>query len=379
MYSILNFGNMAADGVRMDAYARAIERAVKPGSVVLDIGAGSGIFSLLAARAGAREVHAVDPNPAIWVLADLARENGYADRIKIHHTTSYELELDPKADVIVSDLRGCVPVHEEHLEVMRDAKARLLAPGGALIPVRDELYVALFENEEVAATLTKGSTAFEQFGFSDRAIRTSVFNTPLADSVRLRASDLLTSSASWASITYGAPTQPPLEGAVNLTPRRRGTAHGLAVWFCASIYEDLGFSTEPGVSTVYGRFVLPLLEPVRIDHDHRVNVVLRVDEQGQRWAWETTIATESETKARYRQSSFFGTPTSPEALLRGSSTFKPHRSKRGERAKEALSLMDGTRTIAEITDQMPAAVRQPHSTRAALLEEMRDLAARYGL
>lgn len=364
---------MAADGVRMDAYARAIERAVKPGSVVLDIGAGTGIFSLLAARAGAKQVHAVDPNPAIWVLADLARENGYADRITVHHMTSYELDLTPRADVIVSDLRGCVPVHEEHLAVLRDAKARLLAPGGTLIPVHDELYVALFENEEIAALLAKGSAAFERNGFSSRAIRTSLLNTPTSDSDRIRSSDILTSSASWAAISYGAPAAP-LEGTVRLTPRRRGTAHGLAVWFAATIHEDLGFATEPGMATVYKRFALPLLEPVQIEHDDTIELVIRVDERGRRWAWDTTITSTTETKARYRQSSFFGTPTSPDALLRGASNYKPNRSKHGDWVKDALALMDGTRTIAEIAAQLPSSEPSAHVS----LEDIRDLASRYG-
>src|SRR5690554_5347637 len=100
---------MAADGVRMDAYARAITETVQPESVVLDIGAGTGILSLLAARAGARKVHAVDTNPAVLLLRELAAENGLADRIEVHHTSALELVLPERADVIVSDLRGSDP------------------------------------------------------------------------------------------------------------------------------------------------------------------------------------------------------------------------------------------------------------------------------
>ncbi|HVH44482.1 MAG TPA: 50S ribosomal protein L11 methyltransferase [Labilithrix sp.] len=377
MYSVLNYGYMAADGVRMDAYSRALERLVKPGSIVLDIGAGTGIFSLLAARAGAARVHAVEPNPAIWVLAELARENGLADRITIHHATSYDLDLTEKADVIVSDLRGSLPVHEEHFAVLRDAKARLLAPSGVLLPARDDLYVSLFESDEIVGSLHRGAIGFEQRGWSAKAIRRSIFNMPTSDSGKLRSNDLVTTSACWSSITYGAPAQP-LEGTVELLPRRRGTAHGLAVWFAATIYDDLGFATEPGTTMVYSRFVLPLLEPIAIDHDDRISVVLRVDEHGQRWAWDTKVTTNGQPKARFRQSSFFGAPTSPEALLRGSSSFKPHRSKRGDRVKDALALMDGSRTVAEIAKELPASLSSSHSPESATLEEVRDLVARYG-
>ena len=93
MYSVVDYGHMASEGVRMDAYARALAQVVRPGAVVLDIGAGTGIFSLLAARAGARRVHAVDVNPAIWLLRDLAAENGLSDRIQVHQSSSIGLEL----------------------------------------------------------------------------------------------------------------------------------------------------------------------------------------------------------------------------------------------------------------------------------------------
>ena len=58
-YSIRDYGTMMADEVRTNAYAEALRRAVRPGDVVLDLGAGTGIFSLLACRFGARRVHAV--------------------------------------------------------------------------------------------------------------------------------------------------------------------------------------------------------------------------------------------------------------------------------------------------------------------------------
>ena len=89
MYSVLDYGLMASDGVRMSAYARAIERAVKPGSVVLDLGSGTGTCALLAARAGARHVYAIDFNPAIWVARDLAKENGFAAHAAVVQSTVF--------------------------------------------------------------------------------------------------------------------------------------------------------------------------------------------------------------------------------------------------------------------------------------------------
>lgn len=53
------------DGVRNPAYDDALPRAVKPALRVLDIGAGTGLVAMMAARAGARDVVTCEMNPAI--------------------------------------------------------------------------------------------------------------------------------------------------------------------------------------------------------------------------------------------------------------------------------------------------------------------------
>ncbi|MBF5066135.1 class I SAM-dependent methyltransferase, partial [Salmonella enterica subsp. enterica serovar Istanbul] len=102
---------------------------------------GTGIFSLLAARAGAKRVYAIDVNPAVWLVPELAAENGMADKITIHHGSSIEFDLPEKVDVIVSDMRGTTPLHGDHASAVRDARTRWLKPGGILIPARDRLFV----------------------------------------------------------------------------------------------------------------------------------------------------------------------------------------------------------------------------------------------
>ena len=61
--SLAYHANLLSDVVRMDAYDRALRALVKPGDVVLDVGAGTGVLAMLAARAGAKRVHAVESLP----------------------------------------------------------------------------------------------------------------------------------------------------------------------------------------------------------------------------------------------------------------------------------------------------------------------------
>ena len=61
------------DEAKLKSYGDALEAVVADGrEVVLDLGAGSGILGLLAARVGARRVYAVDSGPIVGAAAEVA-------------------------------------------------------------------------------------------------------------------------------------------------------------------------------------------------------------------------------------------------------------------------------------------------------------------
>ena len=75
--------SMIGDRVRTEAFRRAIEAAVRPGDVVLDVGAGSGILSVFAARAGAARVYAVEQTSIAVFAQELVAANGVADVVRV--------------------------------------------------------------------------------------------------------------------------------------------------------------------------------------------------------------------------------------------------------------------------------------------------------
>src|SRR5579863_7388717 len=121
MYSLAGYGEMIADRVRMEAYARALRQTVKPGSVVLEIGTGPGIFAILACQLGAGRVIAIESDEIIQLARENAAINHCADRIEFIEDLSTNVTLPAKADVIVSDLRGVVPLYGRHLPSIVDA------------------------------------------------------------------------------------------------------------------------------------------------------------------------------------------------------------------------------------------------------------------
>ncbi|MGA9378220.1 MAG: 50S ribosomal protein L11 methyltransferase, partial [Phormidium sp.] len=100
MYSISGYGSMIADKGRMDAYVKALRQTVKPDSVVVDIGTGTGIFALLACQFGAKKVYAIEPSDAIQVAKEIAGKNGYGDRIIFIQDISTKVQLPELAKVI---------------------------------------------------------------------------------------------------------------------------------------------------------------------------------------------------------------------------------------------------------------------------------------
>jgi type III protein arginine methyltransferase len=126
---------------------RAID-ALAPGKVVLDIGAGSGLLAMLAARAGAAHVFACERNPQIAARCrEIVAANGFADRITVLPVKSTELDpardLDGGADLVVSEIFARDLLGEGVLPSLAHARAALCRPGARFLPERAALRVAL--------------------------------------------------------------------------------------------------------------------------------------------------------------------------------------------------------------------------------------------
>jgi len=130
------------------AYEAALRRAVTPQTRVLEIGAGTGILAMMAARAGAEHVVTCEMMPAVAEAArDIVALNGYADRVRVIAKKSYD--LDPNADMsglaelLVSEIFGNDMLSQGVLPVTEHAAKALLRPGAKVIPARGIVRLAL--------------------------------------------------------------------------------------------------------------------------------------------------------------------------------------------------------------------------------------------
>jgi protein arginine N-methyltransferase 1 len=131
---------LLADQVRVEAYRCAIAKHVKPGDVVLDLGTGSGLLAMLAAKAGARKVYAIDHGPLIDAARAVAEDNGLST-IEFQRVNSRRFSCQEKLDVILQEQIGDALFEEQMVEHVADLHDRLLKPGGLILPGRFELFV----------------------------------------------------------------------------------------------------------------------------------------------------------------------------------------------------------------------------------------------
>jgi protein arginine N-methyltransferase 1 len=360
MYSLDEYGLMIADKVRMDAYAYALKELIEPGSVVLDIGAGTGIHALLACKFGARQVYAIEPNDAIFLARQLAQSNGFSDRIQFIQDISTRVTIPEKANIIVSDLRGVLPMYGNHIPSIIDARERHLAPDGRLIPRRDTLWVSLVETNEYYKDLLNPWDL--PYGLVMEEVKQIVVNSWSDDNTdTLRTANLLTEPQIWAILDYTTINNPNVRHP-NIVQKatRDGTAHGLLLWFDAEIVEGINLFNGPGAekaAEAYGCGFLPLLEPVSVSKGDLITLVIQANLIGGQyvWHWSTHIyspKTPHTVKADYRQSTSYENDFYINPIKEQASSQKPSLCQEGKIDYFILGKLDGRTSLEKIAQQV---------------------------
>ena len=260
---------MIRDRVRTEAFGRAIDSVIRPGDVVLDFGAGSGILSVLAARAGASRVYAIEQTTMAVLAQELAVTNGVDEIIRVIQGNVLDIEPPERVDVIVSEWLGGFGIDEGMLPPLVVARDRWLKPTGAMIPNAVTAWAALVHNRYLEDMV--GFLRDNPYGVDlDALIEKTVNEIHYSGSFRhFDASDMRSNAGRLWTTETGLITleqaEAPHEAAMLLSVQEFGAANALALWFTADLAPSITLSVGPGdPPTHWGMTTAPLSSPVQL-------------------------------------------------------------------------------------------------------------------
>ncbi len=238
--------DMMNDTERNEAFLNAINNIVTPTKTVLDIGTGSGLLSMMAARAGAKHVYSCEKELPIRLAAEqIIQTNGFSEKITIIDQWSTNIsipdDIPEKVDVIVGEILGSGLLEEEAIHYFQDAKKHLLKPGGIIIPRSATMFCSLFESEEISKHAVVNTVCgFDLSQFNslhyDPALQLNFSHYPhklLSNSTQLKSIDFLSDDVEHAPAT------------ITITATSNGICHGAVQWFQLFTDESNVIDTSP--------------------------------------------------------------------------------------------------------------------------------------
>ncbi|XP_075044530.1 protein arginine N-methyltransferase 3 [Mixophyes fleayi] len=175
---------MLKDAVRTESYRDFMYQNAEifKDKVVLDVGCGTGILSMFAAKAGAKKVIGVDQSEIIYNAMDIIRLNKLEDRISLIKGRIEEIDLPvEKVDIIISEWMGYFLLFESMLDSVIYAKDKYLAAGGTVYPDRCNMSIVAVCDPKRHA----GKLAFwdDVYGFTMSCMRKAALPEALVEIV----------------------------------------------------------------------------------------------------------------------------------------------------------------------------------------------------
>ncbi len=133
---------MLEDKIRLDAYNAAIRKTVRQGDIVVDIGGGTGILSMMAAACGAKKVYCIEASEIAIIASEVVDHNGYGNVISVINKDLRDVELPERADVLIGEILGSFGIEEDVLKLYHIAVEKFLKDDGRTLPRALSLFAA---------------------------------------------------------------------------------------------------------------------------------------------------------------------------------------------------------------------------------------------
>ena len=338
--------------MRLAAFEAAISSVIRPGQTVLDLASGTGILGLFACRAGARRVYSIEEGGICSVAREFARANGFSDRIIFVKGFSTHVSLPERVDAVVADQIGNFGFNAGVLQYFADARKRFLKTEGVTIPRQVDLILAPVEAPDLFGQVEFWTT--RPAGFDLSPARALAANTGYQ--VDLSSESLCGEPGLIASLCLNHASTEPFHGEFSTTISRCCTMHGLGGWFVAQLANEVSMTNSPlSPARIQRRQIyFPLDRSVDVKEGDciRVRMAVRPTDALVNWNVEVIDPASQVLKAAFRHSTWKAMLIPEEDLLRTQPRFKPKLVPRGEARRTVVTLCDGTRTVAEIEQEL---------------------------
>lgn len=241
---------MLNDEERNSAFERALAKAITPSTTVLDIGSGSGLLAMMAARAGAKQTVSCE---MIAPIAELAQytvtRNGYGNKIVILDKKSTDMwigvDMIEKADLLVTETVDCGLLGEGIIPTILHARENLLKEGAQIIPRSATVFATVVESNQLRSlNYADRAAGFDVSPINHYAtagyfpVRSAAFDyVPLVEPFEVFRFDF----------TQGAIA--PQSKPISVPVKREGTCHAILFWFDMQLDDEISISNSLGSKT----------------------------------------------------------------------------------------------------------------------------------
>ncbi|MBM3473251.1 MAG: hypothetical protein FJX75_08295 [Armatimonadetes bacterium] len=287
-----------SDQVRVEAYAQAIRETVQAGDVVVDIGTGPAVLAMLAARAGARRVYAIEGEARVIPMTQqIIDQAGLGSVITLLQGISQEITLPEPTDVIVSELIGGLGNDEGMVPALEDARDRFLRPEtGRMVPRAVDVYIAPVEAPEAHA---QTATVYDHDLVVPPEGALGRFEAYYSFLGGVPPDRLLAAGQPVDHVDHFGTTEASFARTRVFEISKPGVFSGFVAWFIARLSDHVVLDVSPGnPGTCWGQAYLPLPEQVVVQCGDRVELtfeaILDAGETVPHYFWTSRITREDQ-------------------------------------------------------------------------------------
>lgn len=265
---------MVSDRPRTDSFAAAIREVVQEGDRVLDLGTGTGLLAMLAAKAGAGKVYALDQAEVATAAKLTVERNQLSDTVEVVHGNATGFQLAEPVDLLVSEWLGHFAFSENMLDDVIVCRDENLKPGGAMLPSGVELWLAPTESQTLYDEDGPGFWRNEIHGIDFSRLEEEELKQGLASKTMILPEDLMAPGQAILSLDLATATRedPFQSGEVEFLAARAGRIDGFAGWFVAQLSPSVRLDTGPGEPMTHWMQTYLAFPPMEVEEGQRIHV-----------------------------------------------------------------------------------------------------------